>query len=209
MSKSLESPLDCKEIQPTHPKGKKSWILIGRTDAKAKTPTLWPPNPKNWLIWKDLDAGKDWRQEEKGMTEDEMVGWHHWLNGHDLGKLWKLVMDREAWYAAVHGVTKSQTRLSNWTELKSWEGWLVSLTPPWSSAGEEAPLTCSSHMCVGSELEWRPLVPPPASSPCSCSHSQPRPTPYLGSQHHTSRYSFPPTAQVWDSVIFSCYRPLT
>ena len=79
---TLESLLDCKDIQPVHPKGNQSWIFIGRTDA-AETPILWPPDAKNWLIWKDPDAGKDWRQEEKGMREDEMVVWHHWLNGHE------------------------------------------------------------------------------------------------------------------------------
>ena len=78
----LESPLDCKEIQPVHPKRNQSWIFIGRTDAQAETPKLWPPDAKTWLIWKDPDAGKDWRQE-KGMTEDEMVGWRHQLNGHE------------------------------------------------------------------------------------------------------------------------------
>ena len=76
-------PLDSKEIQPVHPKGNQSWIFIGRTDTEAETPILWPPDAKNWLIGKDPDAGKDWRQEEKGMTEDEMVGWHHWLSGHE------------------------------------------------------------------------------------------------------------------------------
>ena len=84
LEKTLESPLDCKEIQPVHPKGNQSWIFIGRTDVEAETPVLWPPDVNNWLIGKDPDAGKDWRQEEKGMTEDEMVGWHHWLNGHEL-----------------------------------------------------------------------------------------------------------------------------
>ena len=83
LEKTLESPLDCKEIQPVHSKGDQSWIFIGRTNAEAETPKLWPPDVKNWLIWKDPDAGKDWRQEEKGMTEDEIVGWHHWLNGHE------------------------------------------------------------------------------------------------------------------------------
>ena len=83
LEKTLESPLDCKEIQPVHPKGDQSWVLIGRTDVEPKTPILWPPDVKTWLIWKDPDAGKDWGQEEKGMTEDEMVGWHHWLNGHE------------------------------------------------------------------------------------------------------------------------------
>ena len=82
LEKTLESPLDRKEIQPVKPKGNQSWIFIGRTDAEAQTPILWPPDVKNWLIWNDPDAGKDWGQEEKGTTEDEMVGWHHRLNGH-------------------------------------------------------------------------------------------------------------------------------
>ena len=80
----LESPLDCKEIQPVHPKENQSWMFIGRTDGEAETPMLWPPDAKNWLIGKDPDAGKDWRQEEKGTTEDEMVEWHHQLDGHEL-----------------------------------------------------------------------------------------------------------------------------
>ena len=85
LEKTLESPLDCKEMQPVHPKGDQSWVFIGRTDAEAETPILWPPDAKSWLIWKDPDAGKDCGQEEKGTTEDEMVGWHHWLNGHGFG----------------------------------------------------------------------------------------------------------------------------
>ena len=83
LEKTLESPLDCKEIQPVHSEWDQSWVFIGRTDAKAETPVLWPPDVKNWLTGKDPDAGKDWKREEKGMTGDEMVGWHHWLNGHD------------------------------------------------------------------------------------------------------------------------------
>ena len=83
LEKTLESPLDCKEIQPVHPKGNQSWIFIGRTDAEVEAPILWPPDVKSWLIRKDPDAGKDWRQEEKRLTEVEMVGWHHWHDGHE------------------------------------------------------------------------------------------------------------------------------
>ena len=83
LEKSLEGPWDSKEIQPVHPKGNQSWIFIGRTDAEAETPILLPPDVKNRLIWKDPDAGKDWRWEERGMTEDEITGWHHWINGHE------------------------------------------------------------------------------------------------------------------------------
>ena len=109
LEKILVSPLGSKEIQPVHPKVNQSWIVIGRTDAEAETSILWSPDEKNWLIGKDPDAWKIWRQEEKGMTEDEMVGWHHWLDGLSLSNLRELVMDREAWCAEVYGVTKSQT----------------------------------------------------------------------------------------------------
>ena len=109
LEKTLEIPLNCKETKPVHFKGKQSWIFIGRTDAEAETPILWP-DAKNLLLGKDPDAGKDWRQEEKGTIECEIVGWHH------QSKLLELVMEREAWCAAVHRTTKSQTWLSNWTE---------------------------------------------------------------------------------------------
>ena len=104
--------LDCKKIQPLNSKGNQSWLFIGRTDAEAETPICWPSDVKSQLTGKDPDAGKDWRREEKGMTEDETVRWHHQLNNMILSKLWELVMDSEAWCAAVHGVTKSRTWLS-------------------------------------------------------------------------------------------------
>ena len=117
LEKTLENPLDSKEIQPVHLKGNQSWIFIGRTDAKAEIPVLWPLDMKNWLIRKDPDAGKNWRQEEKGMTEDEMVGWHHWLSGHVFGWTPGVGDGQGGLGAAVHGVAKSWTRLSKWTEL--------------------------------------------------------------------------------------------
>ena len=121
LKKTLESPLDCKEIQGVHPKGNQSWIFIGRTDAEAETPILWPPDAKSWLIWKVPDAGKDWRQEKKGVTEDGMVGWHHRLNGHGFG--WTLeVGDGQGGLACCSswGCKESDTtQRLNWTELKA------------------------------------------------------------------------------------------
>ena len=115
---TLESHLECKEIQLVHPKGDQSWVFTGRTDVEGETPILWPPDEKSWLIWKDPDAGKNWRLE-KGMREDEMVGWHHWLNGHEFG--WTLgVGDGQGGLACCSPWGRKVWRwLSDWTELST------------------------------------------------------------------------------------------
>ena len=120
LEKTLESSLDCKRIQPVHSKGDQSWVFFGRTDAKAEPPVLWPPHAKSWLIWKDPDAGRDWGREEKGMTEDEMAGWHHQLDGQEFG--WTPgVGDGQGGLACCdswgHKELDTTQRL-NWTELK-------------------------------------------------------------------------------------------
>ena len=118
LEKTLESPLDCKEIQLVH-SNDQSWVFFGRNDAKAETPILWPPHAKSWLIGKDSDAGRDWGQEDKGMTEDEMAGWHHRLDGHEFE--WTPGVDDGQGGLAIHGITKSWTWLSDWTELN----WII------------------------------------------------------------------------------------
>ena len=140
LEKTLESPLDCKEIEPVHPKGDQSWVFIGMTDVEAETPILWPPDTKSWLIWKDTDAGKDWGQEEKGMTEDEMVGWHHRLNGHGFG--WTLgVGDGQGSLACCSswGHKESDTiEWLNWTEsgVTIWVSYVTGLvSSPFYSCG--------------------------------------------------------------------------
>ena len=119
LQKTLESPLDCKEIQPVHPRGDQFWVFIGRIDVEAEIPILWPPDAKSWLIWKDPDAGKDWGQEEKGMTEYEMAGWHHWLNGHGFG--WTLgVGDGQGGLVCCSSwdcKESDMTEWLNWTEM--------------------------------------------------------------------------------------------
>ena len=119
LEKTPESPLDCQEIHPVHPKWDQSWVFIGRTDVEAETPILWPPHAKSWLNWKDPDAGKDWGQEEKGMTQDEMVGWHHWLNGHGFGWTQGVGDGQGGLVCCVLWVCKEldMTEWLNWTEV--------------------------------------------------------------------------------------------
>ena len=123
LEKTLESPLDCKEIQPVHSKGDQSWVSFGRSDAKAETPVLWPPQVTSWLIGKDSDAGRDWGQEEKGTTENEIAGWHHRLNGREFG--WTPgVGDGQGGLACCDswGCKESDTtEWLNWTELRAWQ----------------------------------------------------------------------------------------
>ena len=119
LEKTLESLLDCKEIQPAHPKGDQSWVFSGRTDVEAETLILWPPYVKSWLIGKDPDAGRDWGQEEKGMTEDEMAGWHHWFDRHEFE--WTLVIgDGQGGLACCNSWGCKQ---SDMTEGLSWTDW--------------------------------------------------------------------------------------
>ena len=117
LEKTLESPLDCKEMQPVHPKGNQSWIFIGRTDAETDTPILWPPYAKSQLIRKDHDAGKDWRQEEKGMTRDEMVGWHHQLDGHESEQAPGVGERQESLACCSPWGRKESEWLSDWTTI--------------------------------------------------------------------------------------------
>ena len=119
LEKTLESPLDCKEMQPVHPKGNQSWIFTGRTDAEPETLILWPPDAKKWLIEKDPDAGKDWRQEEKGSTEDEMAGWHHQLHGHEFEQALGVGDGQVSLVCCTPWCLKESdsTEQLNWTEL--------------------------------------------------------------------------------------------
>ena len=124
LEKTLESPLDCKEIQPVHPKGDQSWVFIRRTDAEAETLILWPPHVKSWLIGKDPDAGRDWGQEDKGITEDEMAGWHHQLDAHEFQ--WTLgVGDRQGGLVCCDSWSPKEL---DTTERLNWTEWLVMLS---------------------------------------------------------------------------------
>ena len=142
LEKTLESPFDCKEIQPAHPKGNQPLIFNGRTDAEAEIPIFWPPDMKNWFIGKAPDAGKDWRQEEKGTTENEMAGWHHWLRDMSLSELREFVLDRKGRRAAVHGVAKSRTQLSKWPELNTF------ITPFWYVVSSSCQVVESNYLCT-------------------------------------------------------------
>ena len=130
LEKTLESRLDCTETQPVQPKGDQSWVFIGGTNVEAETPTLWPPDAESWLIWKDPDAGKDWGQEEKGMTEEEMIGWHHWHNGHGFG--WTPgVGDGQAglaYYGSWADKELDTTEALNWTEVLDQEAEIYHLS---------------------------------------------------------------------------------
>ena len=152
LEKTFESPLDCKEIKPVNPEGNQSWVFIGRTGAEAAAPIFWPPDVKNWLIGKDPDAGKDWRQGEKGMTEDEMVGWHHQLDGHEVEQA-PGVGDGQR--RLVHGVAELDTTELNWTDLHT----LVIYVYPLSSILCEClkdPACCCSLVAQSCATVWTP-----------------------------------------------------
>ena len=142
----LRVPWTTRRSKPVHPKGDQACVFIRRTDVEAEAPILWPPNAKSWLIWKDPDAGKEWGQEEKGMTEDEMVGWHHKLNGHGFGWTPGVGDGQGGLVCLVHGVTKSQTRLRDWTELK--DIILISISSVQvSSVAQSCPTLCDPMNC--------------------------------------------------------------
>ena len=156
LEKTLESPLDCKEIQPVHSKGDQSWVFFGRTDAKVETPILWPPHVKSWLIGRDPDAGRDWGQEEKGTTEDEMAGWHHWLNGH--GFQWTL------------GVYSNSCPLSRWCHpiisssvipFSCLQSFLASgsfqMSLFFASGGQSIGVSASASVLPMNTQDWSPL----------------------------------------------------
>ena len=145
--KTLESPLDCKEIQPVYPKGDQSWVFIGRTDVEAETPIHWPPDAKSWLIGKDPDAGRDWGQEEKGPTEDEMVGWYHGLNGHRFG--WTPVVgDAQGGLACCSSWGHKESDITEWLNWKlNWLNGHEFEQTPGDSKGQGSLVCCNSWGC--------------------------------------------------------------
>ena len=156
----LLSPLDCKEIKPVHPKGNQSWMFIGRTAVEAETPILWPPDANSWLIWKDPDAGKDWRWEEKGMTEVDMVGWHHWLNGHEFEKTPGVGDDQGGLAHCGHWVAElDTTERLNWAELRSIEAFHSECCFP----ACRADLELAIYWLQRKEQRWWSLLSQPGS----------------------------------------------
>ena len=156
LQKTLESPLDCKETQPVHPEGDQSWVFNGRADVEAEMPILWPPDAKSWLIWKDPDAGKDWEQEEKGTTEDEMVGWHHRLNGHGFG--WTPAVGDEQGGLACCGSWGHND--SDWTEWLNWnELMCVCILQPLKLPWVGLPWWCNDKesACYAGDMGWIPV----------------------------------------------------
>ena len=156
LEKTLESPLDCKEIQPVHPKGDQSWVFIGMTDVEAETPILWPPYAKSWLIGKEPDAGRDWGQEEKGMTEDEMAGWHHRLDGHEFEWIPGV---GDGWWTGRPGVLQfmgSQRVRHDWaTELSS--SFSITLPTSFPSLEESFPLLTVWKVACGTPWLQTPV----------------------------------------------------
>ena len=161
LEKILESPLDSKEIKPVNPKGNQPWILIGMTDAEVEAPILWPPDANNQLIGKDPDDGKDWRQKKRE-TEDEMVGWHHWVNGHELGQTLGEDEGLGAWHTALHGVTKSQTRLATEQQQQ------VVGAPPNNSLHNTLPGFQGQQWMPETTDGTKPYIYLYSSLPCTC-----------------------------------------
>ena len=189
LEKTLESPLDCKEIQPVHPKGNQSRIFIGKTDAEAETPILWPPDVKRWLIWKDTDAGKYWRQVEKGTTEDEMVRWHHQLNGHEFEQTLG-VDDRQGGLACS---SPMGYKVVDTTKLLNWLSWNT-------NENETSILYKYQKLCTEKSKVGRPLV---SSSPWKGLKSLPSFLSFTFSlRNYRTFYISIPLPKVWENLLF-------